>query len=223
MRPKDLKSDYTWETRRPYLKDGILFVPKHYFEHEQFAMPQLSAIFASDNPISIEYCSGNGDWIIEKAAANPHQNFIAVEMLFERVRKIYAKRENRGIKNLLIVCGEAQVFTQYYLEPQALEEVYINFPDPWPKARHAKHRLVQDAFVELLLSRMRKGSHLYFTTDDDTYAQNAAQILSDKKQLSSVYPKPYFRKDVENYGTSFFKELWLKKGKTIKYLKFILQ
>lgn len=223
MRPKDLKSDYTWETRRPYLKNGILFVPKHYFEHQTFVMPKLYEIFSNNNPINIEYCSGNGDWIIEKAKACPEENFVAVEMLFERVRKIYAKRENQGIKNLLIVCGEAQPFTQYYLDPKVVSNVFINFPDPWPKARHAKHRLIQDSFLQVLLKVMREGASFYFTTDDDAYAENVAELLSTKKEFASVYPHPFFRTDIENYGYSFFKELWMKKGKTIKYLKFLVK
>lgn len=223
MRPKDLKSDYTWDTRRPYLKDGILFVPKHYFEHESFGRPKLTEIFSNNNPINIEYCSGNGDWIIEKAKACPEENFIAVEMLFERVRKIYAKRENQGIKNLLIVCGEAQPFTKYYLEEQGIENVYINFPDPWPKARHAKHRLVQDSFLQELLRVMKQGGSFYFTTDDDAYAENVAELLSNKEAFASAYPYPFFRTDIENYGYSFFQELWIKKGKTIKYLKFLVK
>ena len=223
MRPKDLKSDYTWETRRPYLKEGILFVPKHFFEHETFVMPKLCEIFSNHNPIHIEYCSGNGDWIIEKAKANPEENFIAVEMLFERVRKIYAKRENQGIKNLLIVCGEAQPFTRFYLEANQLENVYINFPDPWPKARHAKHRLVQDSFLKDLLRVMKQGGSFYFTTDDGPYAESVAQLLSQKQEFASDYPPPFFRTDIENYGYSFFKELWMKKGKTIKYLKFLVR
>jgi len=223
MRPKDLKSEYSWQTRRPYVKDGILFVPKHYFEHETFVMPKLSEIFSNHNPIHIEYCSGNGDWIIEKAKANPEINFIAVEMLFERVRKIYAKRENQGIKNLLIVCGEAQPFTKYYLEPNSTESVYVNFPDPWPKARHAKHRLIQASFLKELLRVMKQGGSFYFTTDDDTYAHSVAQLLSKQQEFASDYPSPFFRTDIENYGYSFFKELWINKGKTIKYLKFLVR
>jgi len=220
MRPHDLKSDYTWETRRPYLKDGILFVPKHYFEHEAFKMPSMQEIFSNNNPVTVEYCSGNGDWIIEKAKAHPEQNFIAVEMLFERVRKIYSKRENQRIKNLLIVCGEAMTFSKYYLKQRVISNVYVNFPDPWPKARHAKHRLINDVFLDELLRVMQSSAHFYFTTDDDTYALNVAEQVSSNPAFASEYPHPYYRTDVENYGSSFFESLWRKKGKSIKFLKF---
>ena len=152
MKAKDLKYPHSWEERRPVLVDSVLFVPDHYDSYEEYTFPNWSSseLFDNEHPVHVEYCSGNGTWIFERAKQFPMVNFVAVEKRFERVRKIWAKAKNAALKNLLIVCGEAHTTTKYYFPNQSVDEVYINFPDPWPKDRHAKHRLIQSPFASEL-------------------------------------------------------------------------
>lgn len=220
MRPKDLKTTFTWETRAPLLKDKILYVPSYYSKHEEFVMPPLKEVFGNDAPIYIEYCTGNGDWIVEKAKEDPSVNWIAVEQQFERVRKIFSKRENRGLKNLLIVCGEALTFTRYYLPTDSVKKIYINFPDPWPKHRHAKHRLIQGEFIEQLSRVVLEGGDSIFATDDTSYSQSIIRDLINSSLWNPIYSEPYFITNIENYGYSFFESLWRKKGKDIYHMQF---
>src|SRR5579863_3755958 len=140
MRPKHLKSPFPWEGRRPMIHDRILYVPEYYDHHGDYQFPGwLSAeVFGREAPIEVEYCSGNGAWIVEKALKDPSRNWVAVEMQFERVRKIWSKIHNLNLKNLLVVCGEALTFTRYYVPKGSFAAAYVNFPDPWPKAKHAK-------------------------------------------------------------------------------------
>ena len=138
MKPKDLKPVFSFETRRPLLIDRIFYVPIYYENHRGFTLPDLRDFFGNENPHCIEYCSGNGDWILEKALQEPEKNWIAVEKRFDRIRKIWAKMKNKSIFNLLIVCGEAFTFTKNYLQANVIEHVYINFPDPWPKIETCK-------------------------------------------------------------------------------------
>lgn len=221
MRPKDLKSDYKWETRKPYMKDQVLFVPDYYFEHQLYQMPALSDVFGNNAPVTVEFCSGNGDWIIEKALHHPDQNFIAVEMLFERVQKIYSKRENKGVKNLLIVCGEGMKFSRYYMSNSSVNQVFVNFPDPWPKARHAKHRIIKKEFLSEISRVLINGGAFTIATDDDDYCNEITTVFSSEKDWVSEYAYPYYRTDIADYGFSFFDALWREKGKTIKYMKFL--
>lgn len=220
MKPKDLKSTFTWETRAPLLKDKILYVPAYYSKHEEHSIPSVKEIFGNENPICIEYCSGNGDWILEKAKENPAINWIAVEKQFERVRKVFSKRENRGVKNLLIVCGEAFTFTKYYLTENTIQKIYINFPDPWPKQRHAKHRLIQGEFIEELSRIIVEEGDSVFVTDDTTYSQSIIKDLIQSKLWGSIYTDPYFITNIEDYGYSFFDTLWRKLGKDIYHMQF---
>src|SRR5690348_8334371 len=129
---KDLKIPFAWEERRPILLDRFFYIPAEY-EYKAQNFP----FFVQDQPVIIEYCSGNGQWIGARAKQNPETNWIAVEKKFDRARKIWLKIHRENIPNLTVVCGEAVIFTRFYAPP--CSEIYVNFPDPWPKLRHAKH------------------------------------------------------------------------------------
>ena len=220
MKPKDLKPQFCFKDRRPHLENKVLYVPEYYFEHEKFDMPDMKDIFENENETALEYCSGNGDWIIEKAKTNPDVNWIACEIQFQRVRKIWSKRENLGISNLLIVCGEAHTFSKYYLNDSQLKEIYINFPDPWPKDKHAKHRLFHVDFLNEVSRIVKKGGLATFVTDDDTYSESMIEVATLTKKWESIHKKPYYITDVENYGYSYFQNLWTSLGKVIRHMHF---
>ncbi len=221
MKPKDLKPVFSWVDRHPLLRDMILYVPDYYFEHEKFQRPSFNEIFENDNPIALEYCTGNGDWVLEKAQAHPEKNWIAVEMQFDRVRKIWAKRENRQIKNLLIVCGEALTFSKFYLQKDEITQAYINFPDPWPKDKHAKNRLIQGPFLTEVSRVLKNEAPFTIVTDDVDYKNQAIQICLDHEHFESAIEKPYFLENPQGYGYSYFHDLWKKLGKTIHFIQFL--
>lgn len=221
MRPKDLKPAFTWATRVPFLQEKILYVPEYYFEHQKFKMPPLHEVFGNARDVCVEYCSGNGDWIVERAKKHPEVNWIAVEKQFERIRKIFSKRENHQVDNLLIVCGEAFTFTKYYLLDDVLQEVYINFPDPWPKHRHAKHRLIQQGFIEEVSRVVVTSGKITCVTDDKAYCEEIVQLLLRSPLWDAIHPNPYFLTNVEGYGYSFFEALWRNLGKTIFHIEFL--
>ena len=223
MKPKQLKSPFHWENRKPCLSDRVLFVPPYYFEHDQFQFPEFDApqLFGRHAPVYIEYCSGNGDWIAQKALDFPEHNWIAVEKRFDRVRKIWSKLKNHRIPNLLIVCGEALAFTQYYLKDHSLDGCFINFPDPWPKGKHAKHRLFQSAFVHELKRVVRAEAKLTIATDDDRWVGQICNALLQEETFHPIFAHPHYIVDWPGYGSSYFDQLWRQKGKTIHYLQFI--
>jgi tRNA (guanine-N7-)-methyltransferase len=209
MKPKDLPYPYKWEERRPLLKDNIFYVPEYYFKHKKELFPNLQEYFGNDRPICLEYCSGNGEWILERAQKHPEINWIAVEIWFERVRKIYSKRVNYGVDNLLIISGEGLTFSREYLPEHCLDKVYVNFPDPWPKDRHAKHRIIQRSFVDELKRTVRPEGTVTLVTDNVPY----------KKQMEYEMQKwPKVNEGHENYGSSFFERLWHSHGLTIHHL-----
>ena len=88
MKPKDLKSPYKWEGRCPLLQDRVFYVPGYYHKHRAELFPSWQELFGNDHPVCIEYCSGNGEWIIHKAQSHPEINWVAVELNFDQVEKI---------------------------------------------------------------------------------------------------------------------------------------
>ncbi len=213
MKPKDLKKPFKWEDRRPLMHEGMLFVPEYYDKHHEW-VPQ--PLFAEEKPIAVEYCAGNGAWILEKALQHPEINWIAVDIRFDRARKIWSKMRNSNLSNLLVVCGEALTFSKHYLQDDTLQETYINFPDPWPKEKHAKHRLIQERFVKELARVLKKEGKVVLVTDHETYyEQMKAEVAKVPSWKLSLYTN-----DWPGYGTSYFDHLFRGKGCTIHYLQF---
>jgi len=216
----DLIYPHPWDERKPAIDNRVLFVPDYYFEHEKFTMPPLSdeLLFGNDNPVNIEYCSGNGEWIIEKALANPNINWFGVEMRFKRVRKIWSKMMNLGLKNLIVVCGDANEFIRYYLGEDQISQVNINFPDPWPKEKHEKNRLIQGEFVKHMMRTLKRESDAIIVTDDPDYSH---QVIDEMNRVfTPAYEMPHYVEKSDEYGSSYFNRLWVEKGKFIRYMKF---
>jgi tRNA (guanine-N7-)-methyltransferase len=224
MRPRDLKASFkTFEERKPFLDDRVLTVPRSYDKHRDFVMPPLDSeeVFGRQAPIAIEFCSGNGEWIARMAEENPDYNWIAVERQYKRVRKIWAKMKNRGIRNLLIVCGNAEDFCEYYLSPGTAQKIYINFPDPWPKKRHAKNRLVQVPFAKQIAHIVTETGEAMIVTDDAPYSEQVLQEMKDSEVWRVTQPAPYYKTSLDGYGSSYFNRLWEEMGREIRFIPFI--
>jgi len=223
MKPNELKYPHLFKERRPLIAGRVFFVPDYYFEHHLFSFPALEdeRLFGNSNPVFVEYCSGNGSWIVEKAKACRDKNWIAVERDFERARKIVSKTVNGKLANLFVVCGEALPFTRHYLRDQSIEGIFINFPDPWPKERHAKHRLFQSEFAKETARVVSFQKGAVVATDDPAYAENISSVMLGSLLWESAIPFPYYRTEWQEYGTSFFQALWEKKGRTIRYFSFL--
>ncbi len=222
MKPKDLKSQYTWDTRCIKLEDGVFYVPSHYPNYGSFTFPGWahSDVFGNENPVNVEYCSGNGAWIATKAMEFPNENWVAVEKRFDRVRKIWSKKKNHGLNNLFIVCGEAQTFTEHYIPKGSVKDIFINFPDPWPKKRHAKHRLMQSDFVDMMGQVIKKEGALTLVTDDPDYSIRSTDVLLQHDAFESLYPMPFYQTSLTGYGSSYFDALWRQKGRQIRYHRY---
>lgn len=207
---KDLKIPFVWADRHPILLEKFFYLPTPY-PHGEKSFP----FFEKEQPVVIEYCSGNGQWIGERALQNPHLNWIAVEKRFERARKIWLKIFRENIPNLCVVCGEALLFTRYYA-PFPVSEIYVNFPDPWPKRRHGKNRLVEPEFLQELLRIVPSGGRATCVTDDAHYASEMSAAFAQCPAWTLLFHSHEW----PDYGRSYFKDLWLQKGRAIHYLSY---
>ncbi len=197
------------------MHEGVLFVPTYYDKHESFSLFEKT-----DRPIYVEFCSGNGDWVVSKAKEFPQFYWVAVEKRFDRVRKIWSKMKNSSVSNLLIVCGDALTFCRFYVPKAAFDEIFINFPDPWPKRGHAKHRLIQKPFVEESARVVKEGGNAMFVTDDEQYSSQMIEEMHGLCAWRSRLPSPYYLTKWPGYGDSFFETLWRAKGCQIRYHQF---
>ncbi len=189
--------------------EKFLYIPGHY-EHRELSF----SFFEAERPSIIEYCTGNGQGIGERAKQNPEYNWIAVEKRFERARQIWLLLHRERLPNLSVVCGEAELFTRYYA-PLAME-VYINFPDPWPKRRHLKHRLIRADFLSELHRILPPGAPVTCATDDPPYAAE----MQREFEKSPGWKLRFHLNEWPDYGRSFFKDLWLQKGRALHFLSY---
>lgn len=196
-----------------WLGENILYIPAYV---ENPSSLDVSSFFSFSEQRRIEFCSGNGEWIVEKAKEHPQAQFIAVEKDYGRFSKIVLKREKAGLENLFVVFGDGRVFLNRFVPSHSIEEIYVNFPDPWPKRRHAKHRLIQPLFLEDLYRVLRKEGSFIYVTDDEIHLQQ----VKDSLLATPFICVPQQEEFVSNYGTSFFRRLWESKGKTIYLLNY---
>jgi tRNA (guanine-N7-)-methyltransferase len=222
MRPENLKSPFKWDERKVLYRDRVLYVPEYYDKMDEWRFPGWDSpdFFDNDNPIKVEYCSGNGAWIANQAMNDPSSNWVAVEKKFPRVRKIWSKINNFKLGNLIAVCGEGSRVTAHYFPHDSVDEIYINFPDPWPKTRHAKHRIVQPPFVAEMSRILKKGGTITLVTDDIEYSNWMIAVMQGHTGFVSCYEAPFWKNDWPDYGSSYFDDLWREKGRQIRYHRF---
>lgn len=222
MKSLTLKCPFTWKERHVTIHDRVWYIPLNCENYHEFKFDGWSNpdVFLNNNPIKIEYCSGNGEWIAARARQEANVNWVAVDLNFDRVKKIWKKIKQLPLNNLMIVCGDGRTLTEYYVPEASVQEVYINFPDPWPKQRHAKHRIVEEEFVKNVHRILKPGGIFTIATDDQDYSTLTINILNKCEGFESCHPAPYYTHELPNYGSSYFEDLWRRKGKVIYYHQF---
>ncbi|MBU6409465.1 MAG: tRNA (guanosine(46)-N7)-methyltransferase TrmB [Verrucomicrobia bacterium] len=129
----------------------------------------LAEWFPKPQPLEIELGCGDGSFLAEYARRHPERNFIGVERLLGRLSKLDRKGRRAGLTNLRGARIESSYFLKFLLPPRAAETVHVYFPDPWPKKRHQRHRLVTEQFADAVAATLRPGGWIHFRTDDPNY------------------------------------------------------
>jgi len=153
--------------------------------------------FGRSAPLVLEIGFGMGDATAAIAAASPGVDFLGVEVHAPGVGALLQRIESLGLTNLRIVQHDAIAVLTHMIAPQALAGAMVFFPDPWPKKRHHKRRLVQPPLVSLLASRLAGGATLHLATDWEPYAQQMLAVLSAEPTLVNTVagfaPRPAYR------------------------------
>jgi tRNA (guanine-N7-)-methyltransferase len=127
-------------------------------------------LFGRDAPLELEIGAGRGDFIIERAAATPDGNFLAIERAASIARLLAIRAARRDLVNLRVLPIDARPLVNFILGPGSLGACHVYFPDPWPKERQMKHRLFTPPFARNLARVLCPGAPLYVATDVHDYA-----------------------------------------------------
>ncbi|GAA4590061.1 tRNA (guanine-N7-)-methyltransferase [Actinoplanes octamycinicus] len=156
----------------------------------------LGELFGREAPRVLEIGFGMGDATAAMAAADPDRDYLGVEVHTPGIGNLLALVGERGLTNVRVAEGDAMQLV-HRLAPGALAAVHVFFPDPWPKARHHKRRLIQPASVALLRDRLRPGGVLHCATDWPDYAEAMAATLDADPGLRRLPPTPHARPETK--------------------------
>ncbi|ANB01689.1 tRNA (guanosine(46)-N7)-methyltransferase TrmB [Ectothiorhodospira sp. BSL-9] len=159
----------------------------------------LEALFGRRAPVTLEIGFGNGESLARMAADDPERDFIGVEVHRPGVGHLLQQVEDQDLTNVRVACHDAVEMLNRQIPPGSLDRIQIYFPDPWPKKRHHKRRLVQPAFVGLLASRLREGGILHLATDWEDYARHMLEVMQQAGDFTNqaaeggFSPRPSYR------------------------------
>ncbi len=171
-------------------------------------------LFGNRCPVCIEYCSGNGHWIIEQALAHPAKNWVAIEWQWARAARILTKRDRANLKNILVICADAREVTRQAIPTASIEGIWVHFPDPWPKRRHAKHRLLTwDVSMEWHRV-LQANKRVTVVTDHADSIHHLVHHGMDSAWWVPQYAFPYYQTQ-SSYDYSTFGELWQRQSRAL--------
>jgi tRNA (guanine-N7-)-methyltransferase len=147
---------------------------------------ELAQIFPSTQPLEVELGCGDASFLVNYAQKNPQSNFIGVERLLGRIQKLDKKGRRAELNNLRGVRIESAYFLQYLLPPKSASALHIYFPDPWPKKKHRRHRIINDNFPALARSALASGGKVYLRTDDADYFSQMIEVFAASKEFQKI-------------------------------------
>lgn len=160
----------------------------------------LRTLFGNDRPMVLEVGFGNGEVLADLAERYPERNFLGVEVHRPGVGHLLLQAEGRGLANVRVLRHDAVELLERGLAPASLDGVLLFFPDPWPKKRHHKRRILNSAFVTLLARAIRPGGRFHAATDWEPYALQMLEVLTAADDLfastagpGAFSPRPAYR------------------------------
>ena len=174
------------------LKDFQIKALKEHFHdyaivYNQNVPMNFEAIFGNKNPVIIEIGFGMGESTLKIAKANPDKNYIGIEVFLYGFSKLLANASKENVTNLRLMRFDAVQVLQDMVPDNSVDGFHVFFPDPWPKKRHHKKRLIQVPFATLLASKLKKGGYIYCVTDWEEYAEQMLKVFDSVECLTNPH------------------------------------
>jgi tRNA (guanine-N7-)-methyltransferase len=163
-------------------------------ERQESLSTALGRILPAQSAITWEVGCGHGHFLTAYAAANPSKLCVGIDIMGERIARATRKRDRASLKNLHFIHAEAGLFLSTLPAGTEISEIFILFPDPWPKVRHHKHRILSSSFLTATAARSKPHAQLCFRTDYSPYFESAVQTLAqhhDWQITSEAWPFEY--------------------------------
>lgn len=177
-----------------------------------------TAVFDRSAPIVMEIGFGGARFLVDLARKRPSHNVLGLEISLPSLRKAVRKLENAGLSNGRVLQADARSALWLLFTPASVDEVYINFPDPWPKSNHHQRRLISDDFLHLLATRVVPGALLNIATDHADYAAWITTCLERTPYFESRLPSTFVTSDPGRLRTKY-EQIAQSEGRTCRYFK----
>jgi tRNA (guanine-N7-)-methyltransferase len=178
-------------------------------------MLDFDAIFGSGVPVELEIGSGKGGFLLNRARALPERGFLGIEW----ANKIYQYAADRmvrwGVSNVRLMRADASHLVRHSIRPESLTMLHIYHPDPWPKSRHHKRRLIQPPFLAAAVTALKPGGRIAIQTDHAEYFEQIQQVLAGEPRLCEVPFNVPEAGVVDGYVQTNFEIKYLREGRAI--------
>lgn len=176
------------------VRPSFIHVPADYLE----VLP-LAALFPVCQPVEVELGSGDGSFMAAYAKSHPETNFVGVERLLGRLRKLDRKAGRAELSNLRLIRIEASYFVEFMLPKEEITALHLYFPDPWPKRRHHKNRLVNERFPGVVAHCLKPGGTVYLRTDNRPYFDQMLECFGAARAFEAIETPA----DLKGFTTDF--------------------
>ena len=190
----------------------------YYLDIEKW--PDWQTLFDNDHPLKLEVGFGMGNFLIEMSAQEPKSNFIGMDFYHKGIRKLMTRIKKLQLENIRVAYGDVRVKVPLLFKDGELETVYINFPDPWPKKRHTKRRLIKPDFVKLIGQKLAPEGRIYLATDFEVYAMEMLEHFNAEPLFQNQDPESGFLESREDLPKTKYEKNFINAGHKIYYLEF---
>ena len=194
--------------------------PEYGIDYTESAL-DLDALFGRTANRVLEIGFGNGDTLVLAAAGDPSLDFIGIEVHEPGIGHCLIKAREAGVRNLRVISHDAIEVMQHQVPDGALSRINLLFPDPWPKKRHHKRRIIQPAFLALAAQKLAPGGALYIATDWSNYAEHIDEVLAESPDLTLDERREHGGDRPLDRHTTKFETRGLRKGHRIWDWKFL--
>jgi tRNA (guanine-N7-)-methyltransferase len=180
----------------------------------------LAELFGNENPVVLEIGFGMGEATAQMAAADPGTDILAVDVHTPGQGNLLNLAEHHGLRNIRVGNGDAIILLRELLAPDSLDGLRVYFPDPWPKKRHHKRRLIQPEFLTLAANRLKPGALVHCATDWEPYAEQMLEVLTAHPDFENTRPDGGFAPRPAHRPLTRFEGQGLDKGHVVNDLLF---
>ena len=166
----------------------------------------VAKLFPKVQPLEVELGCGDASFLLNYARAHPERNFIGVERLGGRIRKLDRKGRRAGLTNLRGVRIESGYFLEYLLPPRSAAALHIYFPDPWPKRKHLKNRFISERFPAIAQRVLVPGGVVYLRTDHENYFEQMTTVFAASPAFRPVETPPELSALLTDFEEDFQKQ-----------------